>query len=79
MKHLGWYLVGGAVVAGFAYALYRLTQPLPNGSNTPNSVSSSVAAPLNSNLYGVTGFTNILLPGDIANTTDVAQTNPGVV
>ena len=79
MKHIGWYLVGGAVVAGIAYALYSLSRPGPQPSNVPENVSTSSYAPLNTNLFGVEGLTNLILPGDISNTTSIAQTNPGVV
>ena len=79
-KQTGLYLVGAAVVAGILYSVYRLAKPnTATINNTPNNVSSSVAVPFNNLLYGPSGLVPLLFPGDIANTTDTAQTNPGVV
>lgn len=76
-KRTGYFLVGGAVVAGIFYAMYKLARPnTQNINNVPNSVSSSSAVPFNNLLLGSTGLVPLVLPGDISNTTGTAQTNP---
>lgn len=78
MKHIGLIVIGAAVVAGFAYAIYKTATPnTQNINNVPSSASTSSFAPFNALTYGVGGLTPVTFSGDIANTTQTAQTNPG--
>lgn len=77
MKHIGWWLVGAAVVAGFAYSLYKTATPAPNSSSTPDTASTSVMPPLYPAAVGVSGLVPFTFSGDISNTTAIAPTNPG--